>query len=265
MKIINKADYEQKVKINDRDVKCYTRNKMKELYPDGNYKIVGETFEKNKKKEIDRINIADRELIISKYGENSRLLYKRKGFLQVGENEFLVILNNRLAFLIILLTAIIIGSGMTAFAMYTFFSIPTVAPDYELPPEDKNATSIRGDNSQKVTSQKGGGAVTVRLENSATVHLDTETVDMIYQNPNSSNQDSVITLCIIKGENEYAIARSELVKVGNQITTLKLLEDRINLVPGIYKGRYIIDHYNPETGEKAITNAKFNDIKVTVK
>lgn len=120
-------------------------------------------------------------------------------------------------------------------------------------------------NSQKVMSKKGGGSVTVRLENSAIVHLDTGIVDVIYQNPNSSNQDSVITLCVIDGENEYTIASSELVKVGNQIQTLKLLEDRIDLAPGIHEGRYVLEHYNPETHEKAAVSAKFNGIKVTVK
>ena len=33
MKIMDKHDYEQKIRINDRDVKCYSSKKMKELYP----------------------------------------------------------------------------------------------------------------------------------------------------------------------------------------------------------------------------------------
>ena len=62
-----------------------------------------------------------------------------------------------------------------------------------------------------------------------------------------------------------SFARSQLVKVGEQVQTLKLLEDRINLEQGLYNARYDIEHYSPETGERAIVSAKFNDIKVTVK
>ena len=128
-----------------------------------------------------------------------------------------------------------------------------------------NLSEIKKHNSQKVISKRGGGSVRVCLENSAKVYLDTGSVDINFQNANSSNQDSVITLCIMQGQNEYAIASSELVKVGTQIQTLKLSTDGISLMPGVYTGKYIINHYNPETHEKAAGTAIFSNINVTVK
>ena len=38
---------------------------LKELYPKGNYVIVGETFENNKKEAIDTINLAKKDLNVN--------------------------------------------------------------------------------------------------------------------------------------------------------------------------------------------------------
>ena len=88
---------------------------------------------------------------------------------------------------------------------------------------------------------------------------------MWYQNPNSSNQDSVISLVIVKDGADYPVARSGLVKTGHQIQQMDLLPEAPALSPGVYTGKYVIDHYNPATGEKAVTNSEFTDIEVTVR
>ena len=97
MEVIEKQNYNQSVKINYRDIKCYDRKKLKELYPSGNYSLVGETFEKNKKEAKDTIVLGRKKLNVSEYGKNSKILYKRKGYILVGDNQFLVILQNRLS------------------------------------------------------------------------------------------------------------------------------------------------------------------------
>lgn len=265
MTIIAKKDYDATVKINDRDIKCYSKKKIKNLYPDGNYKIVGETFEKNKKQEKDIIVIADKKLIVSEYGKNSKLRYKRKGYFEVGENEYIVYLKSRLAFLLILVF-ILLGIGISVyFGIKILTSIPTVEPEYPLPPEDNQVTVIDEDNTKKSISKNGGGSVRVRLSNTAKIDLNTGDIEMIYQNPNQSNQDTVITLVLISENEEYIIAKSGLIKSGNQITKLKLFNNVVQLSEGVYKGKYIIEHYNPETGEKALTNSNFNDIEIQVK
>ena len=265
MTIIAKNDYDATIKINDRDIKCYSKKRIKNLYLDGNYKIVGETLEKNKKKEKDIIVIANKELIVSNYGENSKVKYKRKGYFEVGENEYIVYLKSRLVFLLILFF-ILLGIGISTYlGIKIFTSIPTVEPDYPLPPEDNEVTVIEEDNTKKSASQNGGGSVRIRLSNTAKIDLTTGDIQMAYQNPNQSNQDSVITLVLISENNEYIIAKSGLIKSGSQITKLKLLNDVVNLSEGVYKGKYIIEHYNRETGEKALTNSNFNDIEIQVK
>ena len=262
MKIIQKKDYDTNYSINDRDIKCYSKKKINDLYPDGNFEIVGETFENNKKDKIDKIKIAQKELVVSEYGKNSKIKYSKKYFICVGKDKYLCLLKSRffILALLLLILGIIIGILLSIFI---YFHTPTLKPDYPLPNEDDKSTKIDNDNSQKVKSEEGGSA-RVRLSNVAKVNLSTGKIKMLYQNPNQSNQDSVISLVLINNGNEYIIARSGLIKTGRQISEMKLNANTINLTEGVYKGKYVVDHYNPETGEKAILNSNFGDIEIQV-
>lgn len=263
MKFINKKDYDTSFKFDDKNIKCYSEKKINKLYPSGNYKIIGETKENNKKNEINKITLADKELIVSKYKSNNKIGYKRKYFVAVGENEYICLLKSNL--FIFILSFLIIGIvASVIIGISTFLSTSPLTPDYPLPKEDEQAVKIEGDNTQKVVGQKGGGSVRVRLNNIAKVNLTTGIISMAYQNPNQSTESSVITLVLINNGNEYYIARSGLINAGNQITELKLNDNGIKLTEGVYKGKYIIDHYNPETGEKALTNSIFDDIEIQV-
>ena len=265
MQIIAKNDYDTTIKINDRDIKCYSKKKIKKLYPDGNYRIVGETFDKNKNRKEDIIEIADKELIVSKYGKNSKAIYKIKGYFEVGENEYIVYIKSRLAFLLILFFILLGILVSTYIGIKIYTSIPSVTPDYPLPNEDEQSTVIEDDNTKQSDSKNNGRSVRIKLSNIAKIDLNTGNIEMIYQNPKQSNQDSVITLVLISENKEYIIARSGLIKSGKQITNLKIINNVVSLSEGVYKGKYIIDHYNPTTGEKALTNSNFNDIEIQVK
>lgn len=265
MTIITKRDYDTTIKINDRHVKCYSKKKLKNLHPDGNYKIVGETFEKNKKRRKDILDIANMKLNVSKFGKNNRILYKRKGYVEVGDNQYIALLKSRIPFLLIMF-CILLAIGISTYsAIKIYTSIPSVEPEYLMPLEDEKVTPIEEDNTKKSESQNGGGSVRIRLSNTVNIDLKTGDIEMIYQNPNQSNQDSVVTLVLISDNKEYVIAKSGLVKSGKQITQLKLNNSDIKLSEGVYEGKYIIEHYNPTTGEKAMTNSNFNDIRIQVK
>lgn len=263
MKIINKMDYNDTFTINNKDIRCYSKKKMMQLYPGGNYNVIGEAIEKNKKSEIDRITIANKELIVCKYGENNGIKYKRKYFVAVDDNDYICLLKNN-SFMILLIL-LIFGTTVSAMTgLFIYFNSRVLTPDYPLPDVDEKSIKIEDDNTKKVESKVGGGSARVRLSNIAKVRLNTGIVKMAYQNPNQSTLDSVISLVLINNDKEYYIARSGLIKAGNQISELKLSANGINLKEGVYKGKYIIDHYNPETGEKSLTNSSFNDIEIQV-
>ena len=262
MKIINKNDYNATIKTNDRDIKCYTKKKLDELYHNGNYKIIGEISKNNKKEGIDKIVIANKEFIVSKYNKNNNIMF-RKYFIQVGKDEYICLLKSRLFIFLLIPLMLGIAFGISSI-FYMYFNTKTLAPDYPLPEEDEQAIKIEEDSTKKVENENGSGSVRVRLGNTAIVNLSTGIIQIAYQNPNQSSHDSVITLVLIKDDKEYYIARSGLIKTGNQITQLNLDTSEIKLTEGIYKGKFIIDHYNPETGEKALTNSSFNDIEIYV-
>lgn len=263
MKIINKMDYDCNFKINNKDIKCYSKKKMMELYPDGNYNIIGEVVDKNKKSEIGRIIIANKELIVSKYGKNNRMKYRRKYFVAIDERNYICLLKSN-TFLICFLILLLCTIATTIFAIFKYYNSRVLIPDYQLPDVDEKSIKIEEDNTKKVQSKSGGGSARVRLSNIAKVKLSTGVVKIAFQNPNQSTLDCVISLVLINEGNEYYIAKSGLIKAGSQISELKLSTNGINLKKGVYKGKYIVDHYNPETGEKALTNSSFDGIEIQV-
>ena len=95
-------DYDTKYKANNRDIACFSKSKMKDMYPDGNYSIIGETILKNKKDEIDRIVLGKTAFIVSKNGEHSKLLFKVAGYIQEENGKYIKLLKRRWLILIIL-------------------------------------------------------------------------------------------------------------------------------------------------------------------
>ena len=265
MKVVIKNDYNQSVRINHRDVKCYSRKMLKEIYPKGNYVLVGETFENNKKEKINTIVLAKKELIVSEYGKNSKILYARSGYIAISENKYLVLLQNRIPFILLLLGIIFIGIIAIIWGYKVIFGTPAITPEYPLPPEDEESIDIVNDNSVN-TENESENYASIKVAREVSIDLKSKKVNFIYQNFNASNKDAVVTLCIIKDDTEYAIARSGLVKSGKEIKTMNLLDDNnIKLKQGVYKGRIKIDFYDETTGEKAATSTDFDDVDVTVR
>lgn len=257
--------YDEKVRLAGQTVACYTKETLEQYYPRKSYKLVGETCDRNRERETGRVHFPGGESIVSAVGSHNRLLYKRKGYLQVGKSQFVMILASRGVFLLRFALLLLIAGAALAGGLLVYFQAPVLTPDYPLPPEDTAANAIPGDDTQKAQSDNGGGSVTIRLNDTASIDLASGTVTMWYQNPNASNQDSVITLVLTQNGTDYPVARSGLVKTGHQVQELALLPEAPQLAPGVYTGKYLIDHYNPDTGEKAVTNSEFTDIEVTVR
>ena len=268
--------YDKTIKFDGREIEVFSKDMLDDLYPSHSYEIVGETIKNNKKQEIDELYIEDSRYVISELGGHGKILNKRAGYIQVGDpedNKFVLILKSRAAFVFLLLGMVLAAIIAGVVALIVYLNTPVIAADYPLPDEDPNATGIGGDNTQKPDTP--GGSVTMRFNDKVNVDLASGHVDVMYQNPQSSNQDCVITLCIVKKregiltkeeiEDEYPIARSGLVRYGKQLRTMTLLPDHVALEPGIYKGRFKIDAYNRYTGERAQANAQLEDIELTIR
>lgn len=264
MKPINKKDYDATFSLGNRDLKCYSRKKLASRYPTGNYELLGETCSHNRESAIAGLDLSSEQLVVSAYGSHSRLKYSRRYFLAVGRNQYICLLKSRLFPLLFFL--LVLGILLSCIlSILIFFRTPVLAPDYPLPTADTHATRIENDHTAKSDSETGGGSVRLRFSRVAKVNLSTGLISILYQNPNQSNQDSVLTLVLVKDGQEYILARSGLVKAGTQLTQLQLNTSEVALAEGVYQGKFFIDHYHPTTGEKALANSSLDDVEIQVR
>ena len=161
--------------------------------------------------------------------------------------------------IIILSVGIVICTGVTIWAVF-FRGGDDISPDY--PPQgiESNQTPIDGDDSGKLESPEGGGAINVTYGTAAMVDLSAKTVTFYYANPNASNQNVSILIMV----NELVVAKSDLITPGNQVSKLELQTDAAsNLQVGGYNAELVVRAYDPDSGEKAMVDTK-GELTLTV-
>ena len=161
--------------------------------------------------------------------------------------------------IIILSVGIVICTGVTIWAVF-FRGGGGISPDY--PPQgiESNQTPIDGDDSGKLDSPNGGGAINVTYGTAATVDLSEKTVTLYYANPNASNQNVSILIMV----NDLVVAKSDLITPGNQVSKLELQKDAASkLQVGGYNAELVVRAYDPDSGEKAMVDTK-GELTLTV-
>lgn len=161
--------------------------------------------------------------------------------------------------IIILSVGIVICTGVTIWAVF-FRGGDDISPDY--PPQgiESNQTPIDGDDSGKLESPEGGGAINVTYGTAATVDLSEKTVTIYYANPNASNQNVSILIMV----NDLVVAKSDLITPGNQVSKLELQKEAASrLQVGGYNADLVVRAYDPESGEKAMVDTK-GELTLTV-
>lgn len=161
--------------------------------------------------------------------------------------------------LIILIFGIILCLLITIWALF-FRTGDPISPDYPPQGTEGNQKPIEGDDSDKMESPEGGGAINVTYGTSVTVDLSDNTVSLYYANPNASNQN--VALLIMIGD--LVIAKTDLITPGNKVTELPLDSyAKSKLQVGGYNAVLTIRSYDPDSGEKAMVDTK-GKITVTV-
>lgn len=161
--------------------------------------------------------------------------------------------------IIILSVGIVICTGVTIWAVF-FRGGDDISPDY--PPQgiESNQTPIDGDDSGKLESPEGGGAINVTYGTAATVDLSEKTVTIYYANPNASNQNVSIRITV----NDLVVAKSDLITPGNQVSKLELQKEAASrLQVGGYNAELVVRAYDPDSGEKAMVDTK-GELTLTV-
>lgn len=268
LKRIPKQDYDEQYKVGkDAKILCYSKKQLDQLYPDAAYTIIGETTQNNKKEKIAELQVDGHDaLIVSKYGEHKGLLYSTVGYVCVGKDEYVALLNNRFAFLLILLIllAAIIIAVVILCQVVLNPSVPVINPDHPLPDEDPYVEVIPEDETEKVQSESGGGSVSMIYTLVADLDLSSGKANIYFMNPNASNHDVVVKLCVLDDDKEVVIAESGRVQAGYGLYKLDMTEGSAVLSSGVYDAVYKVQYYDPLTGEKALVESTITDVALTV-
>ena len=164
---------------------------------------------------------------------------------------------------ILLLALVLITSaaiGVTVWAVCFRDTKPVLAPDYAPHQIEENAEDMGDGADEKLESAQGGGAVSLTYSKEVRISLEDKKAELFFGNPSKSNQDRVIQLAV----HDTVIVQSGLLKPGNQVKKLELLEDAQDfLAPGGYEGKFVLLYYDPDSGEKAVLNTEI-PVAITV-
>lgn len=169
--------------------------------------------------------------------------------------------DKRKQILIIGLTLLLlITIGITVWALFVRDTTPVLAPDYAPGQTEENAEPIDDDlGGEKLQQQQGGGAVSLTYSKEATIDLSDNNAELLFANPNKSNQDMLLQIVI----QDTVILQSGLLSPGYQVTTLDLF-DNVKLSSGTYEGKFVVYYYQKDTSEKAMLNTEI-PLTITVK
>lgn len=279
---IFKQDYDKRIFLGDQFIFGYSEKKMRELYPEKNYTVVGEAksarrlkkkaeaqaeaTQKKAERRIGRLHINGKEVDVFRHGEHAGILHKREGYVCVGGDSFIAIHSSRLPFLLALL-AVLAMLAVTTVLVVQLIGNPkppiVIDPDHPLPEIDPDIETLP-DDGDKVQSESGGGFVSMVFSYDVTVSLSEEKATITYQNPNKSNHSVVLELYLISGEQEYFLGRTGLIPAGGAIYQMDVSERDANIRAGIYNGLFRSYYYDPLTGERAAISSDITDLKISV-
>ncbi len=138
-----------------------------------------------------------------------------------------------------------------------------LTPDYPLPPVDTGAETIGGEqDTGKLETPQGGGSVGLVYSTDVEIDLADGEIALRFDNPTRSNKSIVVSISI----QDNVVARSGLINPGSRILQLELNEDGKEKLTqaGVYEGKFLVDNYDPVSGEKAIVDIEI-PITITVK
>lgn len=301
-------DYDKQLNVGAKRLRCYSKEKLSELYPEGNYSIVGEMKcaakkqdeqkkkKKSKRTPIGRTDIENTIFEVFSIRTFGSFLNKEVGYVCVGEDKFLIVMQSRVPFIaafspmalaisacIVIILLLLLGQNNLR-DEGTYHPLPSIDPNIEViepavtttvsggtsdAPADPTVTTAASsdpDTPAQNTPENGGGAVSIIYTMTASYNEGDDEISVYFKNPKKSNHDMVLELYAISTDGSLVLmARSGRIPIGYGIEKMTLLDSAPKLSKNTYKGLYRITFYNPETGELATVDTEIPDINITVK
>ena len=264
--ILASEKHDAKVKLGGSTVECFSPGYLKNTYPRGGCKIIGELSGGSKTDAIGSLQIDGSVHSVSAVGQHNSLLWKTAGYLQVGGDEYIAVLKSRMPLLLILLLILLALLGLLFLGgKDTPATGPgSITPERPLPTVDAGAEKLEGDTSEKPDVAPGGGSLSLIYTLEASVNLSTGDIGIYFKNPNKSTHHVALDMYIVSEGKEYLVAQSDLLEAGYGLNQLKLLENAPKLSEGLYAGLYRLHCYDPATGEEIMLTPEITGLNVTV-
>lgn len=281
-------DYDKQLSVGATHLRYYSKEKIDELYPDGNYSIVGEmnctvknekkqqSKKKSKKTPIGQTSIGNDIFEIFAFGAHGSS-HKTVGFVCVGDDKFLIVKRSRIPFIATFSPMLFAIAACAVIIILLLLNPPqheegTLHP---LPSIDHNIEAIDPAVTTNGTTEPdtpatppedGSGSVSLIYTMTATYNEGDDEISVYFKNPSKSNHDIVLELYAIATDGSRVLmAKSGRIPAGYGISKMTLLKDAPKLTKNTYKGLYKASYYNPTTGELATVNTEIPDISITVK
>ena len=275
-----KQNYDKRLKLGGESLFGYSKKKLRELYPEKNYTIVGEAKsakpkkkktdaaeEKKNDRRIGHLSVDSKSYDLFKLGAHKRAFYRQDGYICVGEDSFVVVHSCRIPFLVtlfVLLALIAVTSVLIVQLLMNPKPPVVINPDHPLPDIDPEIEHLPPSDDDEKVDSNGGGFVSIVYTKDAVVSLATNKATIFYQNPNKSNHSVVIELYLVSGDAEYFLGRTGLIPAGSAIYEIDVSERDANVRAGIYTGLYRLFYYDPITGERAALSSDVTEIQISV-
>lgn len=266
-RVVAKSDYHKEVNIGKKNkIRCYSLKDLHNIYPLNDFKIIGEVTKSDEKQKgsEQQIELGNQLFPITYLGKHSRLRYRKAGYVCVGDDNYVALLSSRLPFLLTLF-GLLLAIICTALILWNIMTTPAnvIKPYNPLPEPDSNAEGLGDGTDDSSNDNTDGGTVSMIYSLDVKLDLSTKQAEIYFQNPSASNHAVVLQLYIISEDKETMIAESGLIKAGNGLYQLSMIDGSAVLSEGLYKGKYKVIFYNPNTGEKALVESDITDLTIT--
>lgn len=205
----HKNDYDKQIEFHSQKIGCYSQDALDRLYPNGNYKILGEIRLSNENKKDEKRKQEKRKAIGEVHIWESlfhvlphtrfHLLYKAQGYICVGDDSYLLIRQSRVPFLIPFgfMTAGIIACIVLILLMLGKKGpLDSIGTNHPLPPVDSNVETLEEteEGGESATDTEPGGT-TGEDPSSGTEPAETDPVeiDPIETDPSETEKDPTET------------------------------------------------------------------------
>ena len=286
-----REDYDRSLKLKGDSVLCYSPKKVKGGVPGH---VIGEVLlkaarppkppkegktPKPEPPSLGRFVMGAHRLHARSVGTHNSFFYKKAGYVWVGGDNYLCLLTDSRPFFGALL-GLILSTGAAVALALSLMGPVTLTPEHPMPDRDESSLPIEGEQGGqggggggggsgggKVESEIGGGFVSMIYTKEAHVDLSDSTIDMYFLNPYKSNHSVVLELYVTFMDQHWLVAKSGRVDAGYGLKTMTF-NQKVDLVPTtetrIYKGKYVIRFYDPETGERSVFTTEVVDVIFTV-